>query len=177
MPTTKSRFVNVTGSTSTLKGSAVIAPPFVQAVGQNEADVLAQVSGNTIMDKVVTDLSIAGYAKNAGVSMTLTSTTAITLNLAAIAAATGVVIAGDTAFALVNQLTFVNTGAVDLTLSPGASNGLAMGFGGTSPTLVIPAGGSVTLKSVTGYTVDATHKNITVTPTSGGTLLITVGGS
>lgn len=153
-----------------------------------EVKALAGAGYATAMDftsNPVPGLAGAGYAKGAGVVFTFSGSTPITLNVAAIAAATGVVIGGDTSFALANRVFFQNTGAVDLSWAPGASNGLTMGVSAVNsqvPSVVIPAAvngvsGKYLLESPTGYTVNATNKNITITPSAGGTLLLTIGGS
>jgi hypothetical protein len=175
MSTTLSGFV-VTKDPA-LIGAAVLAAPQVIALSDAAARQMNLDGGATRIDDQVFNLAKAGFAKNAGVGLTLTGTTAITISLAALAAATGVVIAGDTAFATWNQLIFVNTGAVDLVLSPGASNPLGLQLTGTTPALTVAAGSRVVLETVAGITVDSTHKNLTVTPTAGGTLNIGIGGA
>lgn len=177
MATQKSNFVLVGGTAPVFTGSGSVTPPAVLPVNGPSAQVLAQAANHSVMDTVTVDLSVQGYAKNAGVGLTLTGTTAITINAAALAAATGVVVGGDTSFSTLNQITFKNTGSVDLVVSPGASNGLAMNLGGTSPTITVPAGSSVVIQSAAGITVDSTHKNITITPTSGGSMSVTFGGA
>jgi hypothetical protein len=182
MATTKSGFV-VTNKAA-LVGAAVVAAPAVEAMSDEAANVVAQAAagnpgntGSVRIDAPSINLATASYAKNAGVYLTLTGTTPITLDFTAIAATTGVVIAGDTAFATWNQIVLMNTGAVDLVMTPGGSNPLRTLLSGTGPGLTIPAGSTITLASVAGLTVDGTHKTLTFTPTSGGSLGLAIGGA
>lgn len=182
MSTTLSGFV--VNNKAALIGSAVIAAGAVEALSKEAANVEAQANlgnpgnaGSVRIDLVSIDAAKAGYAKNAGVCVTLTTTTAITINLLLLAAATGVKIAGDTVFATINQLVFVNLGAVDLVLSPSASNPFGLQLTGTTPTLTVAAGSTVTIQSVAGLTLSGTVKNFDITPTAGGLLGIYVGGA
>lgn len=174
MATTGSNFVQLT--VAQLVGTTVQAANSVQPFNPDNATEIVRGGNGVLLDKL-SNLGKAGFAKNAGLLLTLTSTTAITIDMTNIATATGVVVAGDTSFAKWNSIELNNLGSVDLTLSPGASNGNAMLLGGTTPTLTIPAGSSIPLASAAGITVDGTHKTFTITPTSGGSLGITIGGS
>lgn len=175
MATTNSAFVTLTSPN--LVGSTVQAAGAVVALNASNANQIVNGGTGTRLDKVVTDLATAGYPKNGCAYLTLTGTTAITLDLTALAAATGVVVAGDTTFATWNQLVFVNTGTQDLVLSPGSSNPARLQLGGTSPTLTIAAGSTFTLQSVAGLGVDSSHRTLTITPTAGGSIGVCVGGS
>jgi len=182
LSTTNSGFV--VNDKAALVGSATVAANAVVALSDQAANVEAAANtanagnaGSVRLDSVNVNLATAGYAKNAGVYLSLTGTTAITVSLLALAAATGVTVAGDTSFATVNQLVFLNTGAVDLVVSPGASNGFGVQLGCTSPTLTVAAGSSVTIQSVAGLATSSGAKNITVTPTSGGSMGLCVGGA
>ena len=177
MSTTLSNFVAYTGTAAVLEGVSVTPGPFVFPVGQNIGPEIVQGAGGALISKLNIDLATAGYAKNGAALLTLSGSTAITIDLTALAAATGVTIAGDTAFAIVYQLVLTNLGTHDVTIAPGASNPAPSLLAGTSPTLTIPAGSSITLQSVAGLTIDSTHKTFTVTPTAGGQLGIAVGGA
>jgi hypothetical protein len=193
---TGSNFVEVTATT--LNGTAVTTAPYVDTYGPKEAMVTQQGNGGKCVDRVTYDLSltqipsagtpppvpenygtiVGAFAKNACALLTLTGTTAITLDLTNVVAATGVVVAGDTSFATANVLILNNLGAVDLTISPGGSNPARIPqLGGTTPTLTIPAGSCIAIHSAAGYAVDSTHKTFTITPTAGGTLAVSVGGA
>lgn len=117
-----------------------------------------------------------GFAKNGGLTVNLTGTTPVTLSLLDLTS-NSTSSAGDTVFATWNVLVFKNTGAADVTIAPAGSNPASLGLAGTSPTLTVPAGSTVVLNSAAGITVDSTHKSITVTPTSGGSLALCVGGA
>lgn len=129
------------------------------------------------------DGSALGLTNMAGVVMTLTSTTAITLDLTNLVAATGVVVAGQGTFAnsfatwshiLVQN---IGTGSKPVAISPGASNPIRNQLGGTSPTHTLQTTDVLHWVAGAGLAVDSTHKTVTFTPTSGGSLLIWIGGS
>jgi hypothetical protein len=130
----------------------------------------------TRLDVVSIDLSASSYAKNGGCSLALTGTTAVDLNLQDLTSNTDFS-AGDTTYSTANQFIFKNNGAADVTIKTGAANGFNFGLAGTTPTLTVPANSSVTIQSAAGLTVDSTHKIITVTPTSGGSFSMCVGGA
>ena len=116
-------------------------------------------------------------AKTAGIVLTLTGTTPITIDLTALAAATGVVVAGATSFSNWNHILWTNIGTTALAIAPGASNPIRNQLGGTSPTLTPQASDVVHWVASAGLAVDSTHKTFTVTPTSGGSMLVWIGGS
>jgi hypothetical protein len=196
MPTTGVNFLEVTATT--LSGAAVTTQPYLTKMGPKEASTLVEGSGGTILDVVGVDLSmlaaptvgtppgvpihygtkIGNFAKNGCVLQTLTTTTAQDVDLTDTTANTPAGNAGDTVFATVNVIVFRNLGATDLTVKPGGSNpSNAPKFTGTSPTLAIPAGSTVIWHSAAGVTIDGTHKVFTITPTSGGSLAICIGGA
>ena len=129
------------------------------------------------IDQDVVDLAGAGLAKTACALLTFTGTTPITLDLTNLAAATGVQVAGATSFATWNHIIFNNVGAQPIAVSPGASNPLRTPLGGTGPTHTMQAGDVDHWNSSAGLTVDSTHKTITFTPTSGGSLAFSIGGA
>ena len=210
MATTGVNFVEVTGSTAVLNGSAVVTPPYLDDFGPKEAMSLSeldQVVGGSgaataskviVVDKVTFDPSlvaipnpgsphvvpvtygtfVGNFAKNGGVLLTLTGTTAQSVDLTNTTTNTPASYAGDTAFSNVNLIIFNNLGAVDLVVSPGASNPARLPeMTGTSPTITVPAGSFVVVHSTANLAVDSTHKVFTVTPTAGGSMAITVCGS
>ena len=61
------------------------------------------------------------------------------------------------------QKLFLSTSATNITMTPGASNGLVWFYTGTSPVLTIKSGGAVTLDDGAVTVVDATHKTLTIT--------------
>lgn len=122
--------------------------------------------------------AVGGYAKNGAALITLTSTTAVSFDFTDLTIGATQPAAGDTTFATVNALILNNIGTHDLTIAPGGSNPAAFPkFGGTSPTLTIPAGSAICLQNLAGATVDSTHKILTITPTAGGLLAVAVGGA
>ena len=62
------------------------------------------------------------------------------------------------------------TGAV-IQIAPGASNPLTWFFGGTTPTVSVPAGGAMLLMQTGPTTIDGTHKTLKFTNTGSGALL------
>lgn len=164
---------------------ATTAKNFVLETASNPIAMIAAAAGfarnivanaaGVIVDTVTIDMSADNYAKHGGVYLTLSGTTPVTIDLTALGSNT--VYAGDTSFATWNQIVFYNNGAQDLTVAPAGSNGARLQLNGTSPTITVAAGSYVTLQSVAGLAVDSTHKGITVTPTSGGTIAICVAGA
>jgi hypothetical protein len=74
------------------------------------------------------------------------------------------------------EVQVTGTGA-NVALSPGASNGLVWFFGGTSPTVSVPAGATfifTNAASATGQVVDSTHKNLTLTNNGSGVATVRV---
>jgi len=58
---------------------------------------------------------------------------------------------------------FLSTSAANITMTPGASNGLVWFYTGTAPVLTVKAGGGITLDDGGLTVVDATHKTLTIT--------------
>ncbi len=196
---TGSNFVQVAGGTNgVLSGSAVTTGNFVQALNPNAAlnAVNSAASPGVPLDRVLFDLAltqvpvpvgttfsalgkaVGGYAKNGCSLITLTSTTAVDVDLTDLTANGSPKTAGDTGFATVNAIVLNNLGATDLTIKPGGSNPANFPkFTGTTPTLTIPAGSAICLQNAAGATVDSTHKIFTITPTSGGLLAVSIGGA
>lgn len=169
-------FVYVTRSM--LFGSAQIAANTLEPVldVSTRNAFVASGSGLAVDTDGYVDLAAQNFPKLAGIVLSLTGSTPITLDLTALAAATGVQVAGASSFALWQKMLFQNVGTTSLMISPGASNPLPLPFGGTSPTHTLLAGDDVYFNSLLGKTVDSTHKTITVTPSSGGQLFIAIGG-
>lgn len=72
---------------------------------------------------------------------------------------------------------FVQPNGADITIAPGASNGLVWFFGGTTPTIAIPNGAVFAYSlpdTSTGQVVDATHKTLLFTNTGLTTTLVDV---
>ena len=171
-------FIYVTRSL--LLGAAQIAAGTLEAVADSSTreQFVASGSGQRVdADGQGIDLAAANYAKLAGIVLSLTGTTPITLDLTTLAAATGVQVAGASSFSNWNKMLFQNTGATPLVVSPGESNPLRNPLGGTSPTHTLASGDEALWNSNAGSAVDSTHKTITVTPTSGGQLFVAIGGS
>lgn len=61
------------------------------------------------------------------------------------------------------QKLYLSTSATNITLTPGASNGLVWFYTGTSPVLTVKAGGAITLDDGGVTAVSATHKTLTLT--------------
>jgi hypothetical protein len=207
MATTGSNFALINGPSggTALDGAASVAFPFVSAQSSiatlecvnsyNQNPALASYPA-TPLDRVVFDAAlgtttpgvgstfyafgkfVGGFAKNGVVYLAMVGTTPQSVNLTNTALNTPAGTAGDTVFANVGAMVFNNVGAVDLTISPGASNPSRLPtFGGTTPTLIVPAGGVVAVYNPTTLAVDSSHNLFTVTPTAGGALAVTVMGS
>lgn len=190
--------VNSPSNNPVLFGSAVVATPFIAAVDPVSAQNLVNVaaSAGVPLDRFILDLAMrtipppngatilpfgkfaGGFAKNGCILQTLLTTTTQDVDLTNTATNTPAGNAGDTVFATVYALLFNNLGATDLTVKPGGSNPSNIPkFAGTTPTLLIPAGGVVCVYHPAGVTIDSTHKVFTITPTSGGSLAIAIGGA
>lgn len=59
-------------------------------------------------------------------------------------------------------------------IEPGAANGLAWFFGGTTPSHSIPAGGAFLHAEPLGATIDGTHKTIKLSETGGAAMTVDV---
>lgn len=171
MATTLKNFVSLTAAA----GSGYGANGVALAVDAGTASSQSAAGLATLLDRWTSDLSKAGYSKNGCVVLTLSGTTPVTIDLTSLNSQT--VYAGDTSFATWKEVIFTNLGATDLTVSPGASNPLRTPLGGTSPTLLSYASGKTRWHCPAGQAVDGTHKTLTITPTSGGTIAICVGGA
>lgn len=121
---------------------------------------------------------LGAFSKNGCQLMKLSSSTPENLDLTDLTANSPQSYAGDTTFSNVNCIIVNNIGTQDLTLSPGSSNPARLpAFGGTTPTLTIPKGSVHVFHSAANLAVDSSHKIITITPSAGGTVAITVCGS
>jgi hypothetical protein len=175
LSTTNSAFVATTGAA--LVGSAVVAAGAIVALTEDAANVEINAGGSARLDTMANaNLATAGYAKNGACSVALTGTTPVTLSLIDLTSNSDFS-AGDAVFASWKLLVFYNTGAASLTVKTAASNGATLPLNGTSPTITVPAGSKAILENAAGVTVDATHKDITVTPADDGGFAVCVGGA
>jgi hypothetical protein len=163
MATTNSGFAKVT-----LGGVVALLSAPASAISA----VVSALSG-TRMDRAVYDLASAGYDKNGAGRYTLSGTTPKTIDLTDTTSGAQSY-AGDTTFASYTQLVLLNDGAASITVGSGASNGATWPMSGT---VTLAAGESVVISKAAAVTVDGTHKAIDVTPTSGGSFVICVGGA
>jgi hypothetical protein len=120
--------------------------------------------------------AIQGFAKNGAFHVTTSGTTPVTCDLTNLAT-NSTSQAGDATFATFNKIKVRNAGTAAMTIAPGGSNPASLGFGGTTPTYTVNAGAEVEIEVPAGATVDSTHKTITITPTSGGDVVVAVGGA
>lgn len=163
MATTNSGFLK-----QTLGGVVSLA-----AVTANAVTAVRNALSGTRVDYVLADLSVKpGYAKNGAIRLALTGTTPKTIDLTDLTA-NAQSYAGDTAFAKFALLVLFNDGAAAVTFASGASNGASVGLSGT---LTVAPGDMKVLPWGTAVTVDGTHKTIDITPTSGGSFVLSVGG-
>jgi hypothetical protein len=182
---------------SSLDAAAFTAIPYVAAVEDQSANSLsgrergggayngssAIVSNNIArIDAMMSNLALAGYAKNGCFHVTTSGTTGVTIDLTNLAT-NSTTTAGDVTFAKWNLLIFYNLSGVDgvtaasMTIAPGASNPIGSLFGGTSPTLALAASSRVAVENTTGVTVSSSAKTLLITPTAGGNFALCVGGS
>ena len=176
MPTTQKNFVAL--NSSALTGSGYAGNGVLLALPPSSAKAMAAGYAKlaTIVDRVVVDLSLAGYAKNGGALLTLASSTPQTIDLTNLAALA--VTAGDTTFATWKEIIFNNTSNYDVIVSPGSSNPLRTPLAGTSPTFTVYANSSLRWHCPAGQTVDSTHKTLKFDPgANNATIAVLVGGA
>lgn len=162
MATTNCAFAKLTTG-----GSTVLV-----ALAENLVSSLVSTAGATRVDKVTSNLATAGYALNGAARYTLSGTTVKTIDLTSLSTGAAAY-TGDVTFAKYAQLILYNDGAAAVTVGSGASNGATMPLSGT---VTVDAGQFVVLTRASAVTVDGSHKTIDVTPTSGGSFVIAVGG-
>lgn len=75
-----------------------------------------------------------------------------------------------------NAVVVRNTGTVSITVEDGAANPLSM-FGIVGDKVTIAAGGCLILTWPSGLTIDATHKNVKITPSAAATWQVQFVGS
>ena len=82
-------------------------------------------------------------------------------------------------FATWGTMFFQNVGASakSVAISPGASDPIRSQISGTSPVMTLLGGDSLLWTNAIGLVVDSTHKEITFTPASAGSMLLYIGGS
>ena len=134
-------------------------------------DAIAALSG-TRLDQWSANLASAGFAKNGASRIALSGTTPKNSDLMTLSTAADSY-AGDVLFATFSQLIFYNDGTAAVTVTPAVSLGASLGF----TSLTIPANSTHILNFAMPVVVDATHKDITVTPAATGSLCILVGGA
>ena len=121
----------------------------------------------------------AGYTSNAGILLTLTGTTAQTIDVTNITGSslTGSYAGTNTFTSKVNEIILQNIGTANVTMAAGSSNGL--GFGNaTTNALTIYAGATVSIMAGTGgFAVATGTKNLTFTPAATTNLLVYLGGT
>jgi hypothetical protein len=171
----------VVQTSSGLVGAAYTAAPIalmVSGTGANNSggvgrELATGFGPNAIrVDGFPTDLSQDGYALNGCFVLDLAASASATIDFTnVVGAATSA--AGDNLTALLNKLIVNNYGSADVSIAPGASNGLTF-LTGTTPALDCPAASKQRLESVAGYTVSSSHKTMLVTNLSS-TVAATVG--
>jgi hypothetical protein len=169
------------------------APPTGSGVASGFANNSATPIDRVICDFALTSLSpsnanilpfgtfIGGFARNGALSITFTGTTPVTIDLTTLATSVGVssLQAGDSTFANINVIVLKNTSSTSIiTIAPGASNPSRFPvFSGTTPTLSVGPGGVHVLSDPVGQAVDSTHKTLLLTPSAGGSILLSFGGA
>lgn len=164
--------------TNFLLGAAVQSAPWLAAVDSTVRDEHIAAGFGTAFDRGPggMDLASLGLAKTAAVLLTCTGSTPITLDLTALAAATGVQVAGSSSFGAWSHILATNIGSQPIAIAPGASNPLRTALTGTTPAHTVQAGDCVHWNNAVALAVDSTHKTLTFTPTSGGSLTLWIGG-
>lgn len=165
-------------------GAVVQAANTLAALNPTSARQLELAGNATRCDRVHVDLGQAilptgdtgGFAKNGAIRLTLSGTTPKTIDLTDLTSGADSY-AGDTTFASFSTLTLFNDGAAAVTFAPGGSNPASVGLAGTTPTLSVGAGVKHSLNYASPVTVSGSAKNITITPTSGGSFILCVGGA
>lgn len=170
-------------ATNQLFGSTVQASGNVQSCNSQIRDAYVAAGAGNALDQFCLDLSgeAGTYAATTppttvgGGTVVTTGTTAVTISLMAFTNFTQS--GGSTLTTTWNQLIFKNLSSHDMTIQPGSSNGANMlGIPNGTP-LTVRANSQVVLVSAAGETVSSSHTNITITPTSGGTMAVAFGGT
>jgi hypothetical protein len=162
MATTQSGFLKITEG----------AVSFLKTVSAGKVQSVESAISATRLDYQLVDLGRAGYAKNGVMRIVLSGTTLETIDLTNTATGTDAQ-AGDTVFASWSQLHFYNDGAASVTVAPGATNGATVPF----TAITVAAGARHVFTPASAVTIDGTHKTLDITPTSGGSLIVIVGGA
>ena len=161
MATTLSGFLKFTS------GAAVL---LLTRPAASMAGAVSSLAG-TRLDIASANLSTAGFAKNGSTRLALSGTTTKAIDLTNLVTNADSY-AGDVTFASFSQLLLTNDGAAAVVITPSASNGASLGL----TNLTVPPGKTHVL-NFAAVTVDGTHKSIDVTPTSGGSFVLLVGGA
>ena len=163
MPTIHSAFIRalISGAPQLLavESSGVGPVPIVTALGGIRVDLLDA------------DLSKADYAKNGSFRVALSGATPVTIDLTNTTAAAQSY-AGDTSFAGWSQLNFLNDGTEPVTVTPGSSNPATLPF----TSLTLEPGDQPVFTPGAPVAITSGAKNVTVTPTAGGSLIVSIGG-
>jgi hypothetical protein len=124
------------------------------------------------------DLASSGYAKNGAIYLSLAASTPVTVDMTA-TSGTATSSGGDTAFATAFDLQLTNLGAQDVIVGNAASHPFLGPLGGTTPTIVIPAGSSVHLSSIAGWSITGgTNNNLKFDPGgSAAQIAVAIGGA
>ena len=183
----------VTGTTSTLVGTANVTPPaalMVSITGANNSggvgrELATGFSGVTYLppnavrvDGFVSDLGQDGFTANGVFVATLVASTPITIDMTTPGSAQGTATAfsqsGDSQATLLNRLYINNYGTAAVIISVGSSNPLT-----GVPTFTIPAKTTQRIDfGTTGLTVSGTAKTIKLDPSTGTpTFAIAYGGA
>lgn len=154
-----------TASNSTVAGRLLFDPalPSVPIVGTPQQ---VPVNYGTIL---------GGFAKNGSVLLSLSGTTAQTIDLTNTTANTPAGTAGDTGFATVFVVRAKNLGTGTVTITQGGSN--PSPIPNISGNYVLAAGSEVLFHVAAGATITSSAKTITFTPSATGVCLVTVGGA
>lgn len=143
----------------------------IKWVDANVIGSIANSLGATRHDTLSADPGLGRYAVAAQARLVLSGTTTRTLDIGNLAAADAH--AGDTTFATVSQIQLANDGTQPLSILTGGTNPLDIPF----TSLALAAGDHVVLRFASPRPVDPSHKTIDVTPTTGGSIVITLEGA
>jgi hypothetical protein len=167
-----------------LYGTAVVTSGTVEAPAAAVRDLFVANGAGNAIDKFCLDLSGEAGTYNSstpptnvgGGLLTLSGSTAQTISLTSVSTAFASY-AGNSLASACNQLILQNIGTQDVTIQPASSNGFVGWSLVNGHALTIRKGSAIVFTSAAGETVSSSATGLTVTPTSGGSLLVAWGGT
>jgi hypothetical protein len=164
--TTNAAFLLFSGANGQAQVTLLIAPSTYQVF-----EVVSSL-GATRVDKFGSDLAKDGFAKNGMARYVLTGTTPVTVDLTAMHT-NAQCYGGDSDFATCGKLILYNDGAHAVDVEPSFAAYANVPF----TKITMEPGDWFVYRPAVPFTIDGTHHDLTVTPTAGGSLVVTLGGS